>query len=450
MTGSDDRSENTPLNADERRELEVLRAEVAKLRGESTVAPAETVSRPHRHTLRWAGVVILLVLVFLLAISSVVARYARSQILDTDRYVTTVTPLASDPEIQAAITNRVTDEIFAQVDVQGLTEEALTALTEDRPRLEPVVGLAPVIAGQAESFVHDTVGSLVASDQFETLWVQTNRAAHDRLAAVLTGDTQADAISIDDSGTVSLNLAPIIDKAKSLLVDRGFAFADQIPEIDKQFVLFQSPELIKAQRAVNALDRASGILPWLTLLAVAGAIWTAPRGSRLRTLAITGVTFVVAMLVLALAIMIGRSLYLDNLPAEIRSPGAAAVLFDALATPLRSTLRAVLVAGLVVAVGAYLIGGSASAMAVRRGFAYGMDKLRRPDSTRTPSTVEVWLARARVPLRAGIVAVAVLVVVFWNYPTGAVVGWTVFIALLALLLLEIVVRPLSQAGRPQV
>lgn len=443
MAGSDDSSQNTPLSADERDELERLRVEVIELRGQRPAAPTTAETRPRRHTLRWTAVAALVVLVGLLAISSVVARFARSEILDTDRYVTMVTPLASDPAIQEAITNRVTEEIFAQVDVEGLTTDALTALTEDRPRLEPVVGLAPVIAGQAENFVHDTVGSLVASDQFETLWIQANRTAHDRLAAVLTGDTQVAAIEIDDSGTVSLNLAPIIERAKGLLVDRGFAFADKIPEIDKQFVLFESPELVKAQNAVNALDKASGILPWLTLLAAAGAIWAAPRGSRLRALSAVGASFVVAMVVLALALLIGRSLYLDNLPSEIRSPAAAAALFDAVATPLRSTLRAVFVVGLVVAVGAYLVGGSSSAMAVRRGFGYGMNKLRNPDSTRTPSTVEVWLVHARVPVRAAIIAVAVLVIVFWNYPTGAVVGWTVVIAVLALFLLEIVVRPVE-------
>ncbi len=269
MAGSDDSSQNTPLSADERDELERLRVEVIELRGQRPAAPTTAETRPRRHTLRWTAVAVLVVLVGLLAISSVVARFARSEILDTDRYVTMVTPLASDPAIQEAITNRVTEEIFAQVDVEGLTTDALTALTEDRPRLEPVVGLAPVIAGQAENFVHDTVGSLVASDQFETLWIQANRTAHDRLAAVLTGDTQVAAIEIDDSGTVSLNLAPIIERAKGLLVDRGFAFADKIPEIDKQFVLFESPELVKAQNAVNALDKASGILPWLTLLAAA-------------------------------------------------------------------------------------------------------------------------------------------------------------------------------------
>jgi hypothetical protein len=447
MAEPDHSPDDAPLSSDERRELERLRREVAELRGEGPAVRSDAEPPPRGHALRWTAVVILLVLVGLLTVSSVLARYARSEILDTDRYVTMVAPLASDPVIQGAVTDRVTDEIFTQVDIAGLTEDALTALTEDRPRLEPVVGLAPVIVGQAENFVRDTVGTLVASDQFESLWTEANRTAHDRLAAVLTGDTRVEAIQLDDSGTVSLNLAPIIERAKTLLVDRGFAFADNIPAVDKQFVLFESPELVQAQRAVNALDKASGVLPWLTLLVAAGAVWAAPRGSRLRALSAVGATFVVAMVVLALAVMIGRSLYLDALPPEVRSPEAAAVLFDAAATPLRTMLRAVLVTGLVVAIGAYLIGGSSSAMAVRRWFGYGMTKLRKPDSSRAPGTVEVWLAHARVPVRAAIVAVAVLVIVFWNYPTGAVVGWTVVIALLALLLLELVVRPVVARAR---
>ena len=446
---------NGNLAADERRELARLRAEVAQLRGERPpAAAAEARPRPQGHGLRWTAVVALLVLVALLLVTSVVARFARSEILDTDRYVSTVAPLGEDPAVKGAITNRVTDEIFAQVDVEGLTKQALTALTDvsnlatNAPRLDQaVVGLAPVIAGQAKNFVHDTVGSLVESDEFEDLWIQANRAAHTTLVAVVTGDTGSTAVQVDDSGTVSISLGTVIDKVKTRLSERGFAFADKIPQIDKQFVLVQSPELAKAQGLVRALDKAGDVLPWLTLLVAAGAIWAAPRGSRLRALAAVGVTFVVTMALLAVAILIGRSLYLGNLPSEIRSPEAAAAVFDTVVVPLRTTLRAVFVVGLVVAVGAYLVGGSASALAVRRGFGRGLDLLRRPGSTRTPTAVEVWLARVRIPLRVAIIAVTVLVIVFWNYPTGAVVGWTVLLALLALLLLEFAVRPVVARAR---
>ncbi|MGS2805745.1 hypothetical protein [Nocardia sp. MW-W600-9] len=448
MAGSDDDNPTgDALSTGERRELEWLRAEVAQLRGEPPPPP-----RGHGG-LRWTAVVALLALVGVLLVTSVVARFARSEILNTDRYVSTVAPLGEDPIVKAAITNRVTDEIFAQVDVEGLTEQALTALIDasnlatNAPRLDQaVVGLAPVIAGQAKTFVHDTVESLVESDEFEDLWIQANRAAHTTLVAVVTGDTGDTAVQVDDSGTVSISLSTVIDKVKTRLSGRGFAFADKIPQIDKQFVLVQSPELAKAQRAVRALDKAADVLPWLTLLVAAGAIWAAPRSSRLRALAAVGVTFVVTMALLAVAILICRSLYLDNLPPEIRSPEAAAAVFDTIVVPLRTTLRAVFVVGLVVAVGAYLVGGSASALAVRRGFGRALEVLRRP-STRTPTAVEMRLARARVPLRAAIIGIAVLVIVFWNYPTGAVVGWTVLIALLTLLLLEILVRPVLTRAR---
>src|SRR6476620_7188073 len=191
----EDRTSTGPLDKDERTELLRLRDEVTTLRaqaaGEAAGVPAEPVSRPPHNGLRWTAVTILLVLVAVLALASVTARFTRSQILDTDRYVSTVAPLGSNPALQADITNQITDEIFARVDVEGLTKEALTALTDvsnlaaNAPRLDAaVVGLAPVITSQAKNFVHDTVSSLVKSQQFEDLWIQANRSAHNALVAV--------------------------------------------------------------------------------------------------------------------------------------------------------------------------------------------------------------------------------------------------------------------------
>ena len=165
---------------------------------------------------------ILLVLVALLAVLSVTTRFVRSQILDTDRYVSTVAPLGENPAVQAEITNQVTDEIFDRVDVEGLTTEALTALTDvsnleaNAPRVDQaLVGLAPVIAGQAKSFVHDTVASLVRTQQFEDLWIQANRAAHNSLVAVMTGNYGPDSVEVDQSGTVSISLSTIIDRGEN-------------------------------------------------------------------------------------------------------------------------------------------------------------------------------------------------------------------------------------------
>ncbi|MDX5451695.1 MAG: hypothetical protein LPK27_02885, partial [Rhodococcus sp. (in: high G+C Gram-positive bacteria)] len=306
-----------PLDTAERAELERLRAEVAALRARTEAAPEAPppspppVSRPPRHGLRWTAVAILTVLVALLAITSVTARFVRSQILDTDRYVTTVAPLGSDPAVQTEIAGTITDEIFARVDVEGLTSDALTALTDavpataDAPRVDRAVeGLAPVIAGQARNFVYETVLSLVQTDQFEDLWIQANRAAHTGLVAVVTGEGGPSSVTVDESGTVSISLGTIIDNVKARLLDRGFSFAEKIPDIDKQFVLFQSPELIKAQRAVSALDTASDVLPWLTIAAAVAAVAVAPPGRRRRALAFVGAALLVGMLILAVALIV--------------------------------------------------------------------------------------------------------------------------------------------------
>ncbi|AYA25336.1 hypothetical protein SAMN02745947_02767 [Rhodococcus rhodochrous J3] len=447
-TGGDD-LRPARLDEDERAELEQLRAEVATLR-ERAAPDTETVpgTRPARHGWRWAAVGLLTVMVGVLAVLSVTARFVRSEILDTDRYVTTVAPLSSNPAIQTQIANSVTDEIFTRVDVEGLTTDALVALTdavpaaENAPRVDRAVeGLAPVITGQARTFVDETVLSLVQSEQFEDLWIQAHRGAHNALVAVVTGNVGPSSVTVDDSGTVSISLGAVIDNVKGRLLDRGFTFAEKIPSVDKQLVLFRSPELVRAQRAVNTLDNISDVLPWITLAAAAAAVAVAPAGRRLRALAFVGLVLVTGMFLLAVAIIVARSLYLDDVPPDVLSPDAAAAIIDTVLVPLRTSLRAVAALGLVIALGAYLTGGSASALTVRRGFGRGLDAVQRLRRPRPPNAFEEATFRARVAIRAVVIGVAALLVMFWRYPTGLVVAFIVLGAVLALLALELVIRP---------
>ncbi|OWY81524.1 hypothetical protein [Rhodococcus sp. BUPNP1] len=453
-TDQPDRSaQHTPtgrLHTDERAELERLRREVAALREQATEAVARAPDRPRppRHGWRWAAVTVLTVLVAVLAITSVVSRFVRSEILDTDRYVSTIAPLATDPALQTQLTNTITDEIFTRVDVEGLTTDALTALTDavpataNAPRVDRAVeGLAPVLAGQARTFVNQTVLSFVRSDQFEDLWIQANRAAHTALVAVVTGAGGPSSVTVDQSGTVSLSLGTVIDTVKARLLDRGFTFAEKIPRVDKQFVLFQSPELVRAQRAVNTLDKLADVLPWLTIAAAVAAVAVAPSGRRRRALAFVGLALAVGMLVLAVALLVARAVYLDHVPPEVLSPDAATAIVDSVLVPLRAALRAVAVLGLVVALGAYVTGDSASAVAVRRGFGRSLDSVQRARRSRAPNPFEMWVFHVRIALRATIIGIAALLLMFWRYPTGLVVVWLVLGTLLALLVLEIVIRP---------
>ena len=121
-------------------EVEQLRAEVARLQAEvDSGRPDEPETAPHRSgRWRWVGVGVLLLLVALLAQLAVVATWVHDEISDTNRYVETVTPLASDPAVQDAAIARVTNEIYSRLDVKGVTKEAVDAWSEI---LLPLIGV---------------------------------------------------------------------------------------------------------------------------------------------------------------------------------------------------------------------------------------------------------------------------------------------------------------------
>ncbi|AVH23500.1 hypothetical protein [Nocardia cyriacigeorgica] len=320
---------------------------------------------PWRRRLRWTAVVVLLVLTGVLAAASVAARTVHATVLDTDGYVETVAPLSADPAVRAALADRVTDEIVTRIDIEAIVAQALTEVAGTGERRErAIAGLSPVLADQAKDFVHETVTTLVESDEFDDLWAGTNRAAHRQVVAVVTGQTRS--VEIDDAGTISVSLAPIIDRAKERLLARGFVFADRVPRVEAQFVLVQSAELATARRVVDALDRAASVLPWLALLTAVAAIALAPKGFRLRTTIALGLTYAAVMAMLALALRLARAYYLDHRGPAIRSPDAAAAVVDILTRPLWHTVWVVFALGLIIAAAAYLASGASSARAVRR------------------------------------------------------------------------------------
>ncbi|GAB19927.1 hypothetical protein GOEFS_096_01040 [Gordonia effusa NBRC 100432] len=352
----------------------------------------------------------------MLTLLAVSTRFVRSQLLDSEHYVATVAPLASDPAVQGQIADSVTDAIVGRLDLNALVANTLSELSEitpaQRPRADAALAkLAPLLAGQAETFIRSTVNQFVASGQFADLWAAANRAAHQSLVAAVTGQGQREAVRIGDDGTVAIGLGPIIDAVKVRLAQRGFGFADQIPAINKEFVVFSSPQLARTQSLVRTLDKVATILPWLVLAAAAGAIAVSGTGRRWRTVSLVGLAVVIAMLLLALGILIGRAVYLGEVPVEIISLDAARVVFDTTIHPLRVALRAVAVVGLVAMVVGFL-----------------------GERSRSP--------RGGWPTdRIAVVLVAAAVVMFWPYPTGMVVVWTATLACLTLVGIELLIQP---------
>ncbi|CAH0291891.1 hypothetical protein SRABI26_04256 [Arthrobacter sp. Bi26] len=427
----------------EQEEILRLRAEVARLQQERDAA-RKAHPRPaggHPGLARRIVAIVLVVLTAVLAFAAVPAMYLRSEVLDTDRYVATVAPLASDPAIQAEIADKVTQQITDSVDLETITRDALNELSKTAPRVAAVItGLAPVIAEQTKNLIHSTVSKFVATPQFQDLWIQVNRVAHQGLVNLATGNTGG-AVSIDQSGTVTISTKEIIARVKTALVQQGVGIAARIPDVDAQIPLFQSPELVRATNAIRALDQTAPILAWLTVISAVGAVAVAPRGRKRSTTSGVGLAVAISMALLALGLVIGRSILLNSIPPDAVSPAAAQSLVETLVVPLRTSLRLVFAVGLIIALAAFLSGHSRPAEYVRHGLATAGDYITGKVGGGQAKPWQLWLARYRRILEATVIGIAALVLIFWQDPTAAVAIWTAILAVLAILLVELLCRP---------
>src|SRR5918993_308311 len=354
----------------ERAELERLRVEVARLRDGVPRVDGPDPARPTavRRRRTWPRTVVgyvLIGLAALLAPLAVVSVWARGQVSDTDRYVQTVAPLASDPAVQQAVTTNITTVVFQYLDVRGLTQEAIDALATSG-RLPPRIAtrldaLVDPITNGVYTFTEDQVGNFIRSQAFADAWASANRTAHDSLVAALRGETDG-ALQVEGE-TVSVQLATVITAVKQRLLDRGFTLAERIPPVNAQFTVFESADLPKVQQGYRLLDNLGLWMPFIVLGLGAIGVYVVPRHRR--AVIVAGLALFAGMLLVAVLLALARQRYLNAVPADRLPNDAAAVLFDTVIRFLREALRAIALVGIVLAAGAFLTGPWVTATATR-------------------------------------------------------------------------------------
>lgn len=443
-------------------ELGALRARLAALEEENArlraappsyppdvpVAPAAAARR--RQPGRVTAAVVLVVVAALLAPVAVVATWARGLVTDTDRYLATVAPLVDEPQIQQAVTNRVTGAIVDAIDLDQLAADATSAVTELGlpPRLATAVeSLQGPLVDAATNFVRQAVDRLVTSDAFDAAWTEANRVAHEQLVGVMQGDPDAIA-SIDAQGQLTVDLTTVIEAVKSALSANGFTIVDRLPTINASFALVQSADLVRLQNAYGWLDLLGTWLPWVVVLLLAGGVLLARNRSR--ALVVAGLTLAGAMLLLGIVLTVGRSVYANALPPAVQRPDAAVVVYDQVVSLLRVALRSGLVLGLLVAVVAFVSGRSAAAVALRSSWTRSVAWARGAGERRgvTTGPVGVWLDEQRTFVRVVIASGAALAIALGTPLTPSYVVTVAIVAVLLLALTTILARPRTVEGAP--
>jgi hypothetical protein len=285
------------------------------------------------------------------------------------------------------------------------------------------------------------VTDLVGSPEFAAAWDEANRQAHGQMVAVLTGKT-GEAVEVSGN-SVQLNLAVLIEAVKDRLVKSGFELASRIPSVDAQIVLFESADLVKAQKAFRLLDATARALPILALVLLAVAVAV---GRRRRRLMVGALMITASMLVLGLALNAFRNVYLGAVPTDRIPTEAAGIIYDELVRFIRTNLRALLVLSLVVAAVAWVTGPEPGPSSARRSTssALGAVRRRRDSAGLDTGPVGQFLCTFRTPIRTVVLGGAVLVYALADHPTGESTLILVLVAGVILLITEL----LAQNGEP--
>ncbi len=429
-----------------RAELERTRAERDELRAE-----VETLEAPKRHRVRRILTPILVILAVIVFTVSVPAVWSARTVLNTDRYVATVEPLADDPAVQQAIATRLTDEVFAALNVQEVISDTLAAIGE-RATL-----LAGPLTNALHGFVQEQVLKVVQSDAFETFWVEANRFVHTQVLAVLRGESET--VSLVE-GKVLLNLVPLVNLAlasienvSSDLVGRDVtlptfqpgeipssqiatleqALGIDLPDDYGQIPIYDSQDLEALQKTLYTAKRLLILLLILVPVLAAAALLVSTR--RRRTLVQLTVGGAIGLVVVRRVALIARDGLFDQVNTQ-RHP-AVRVLADTLMDSLFRTTRILLAIVLLTLLIALITGPYPWAVTVRgwfrdgaRGIASAFGGQPAADTDRVR-----WLRAHRdvLMLAGGVVALLLLLLFDLSWLALAIVAVVIALYEIALL-----------------
>lgn len=283
---------------------------------------------------------------------AVVAAHARQQLVHTDTFVAAYAPLARDPEIQALVVAAVTDA-FARTDLAALVERATDGVTGLPLPDGATEALGSLDEAALTARVEELAREVVASDTFATLWERSLRGSHGGIRAVLDGTS---VVSVDELGTVRLELGPVVEEIRRRLIDSGWWIAWLIPQVGPVLTVTEVPALGALVRTAGRIETAGTWLPVATVVALAVGVGIARRRRSALVLGAAGVAL--GMGLLAAGVVVGRGAVVAAVAdAQTRlTEPATRALYEAATTAASGTALTVGVVAAVVAAGAGLAG----------------------------------------------------------------------------------------------
>jgi len=295
----------------------------------------------------------------LLFVSSLTV-WAKRQLLDDQAWANSSTQLLANDDVRGAIAQKLSDGLFAQIDVEAQLRERLP------PRSQ--ASAAPLAAALQNNVGPAAADRLLQRPRVQTLWQNANKRAHAAVLRVLEGKDLGPNGNISTAnGEVTLDLRPAITQLATRLGIEDKLKANADPTAG-QIVIMKSDQLGAAQTAVKILKALSSLLLIAVFALYALAIYLA-QGRRRWLLGATGASLVfVGLLIASLRRFVG-GVVVDSLVKTQANKHPVSVIWGIETSVLRDIGILLVVYGALVLIATALAGPNRPALAFRRWLA---------------------------------------------------------------------------------
>lgn len=365
---------------------------------ELTATTSEVEAQRSNRAVVW----LLIVLGTVVMVLSTLNTWVERQLLDTNSWVNASTQLLDNDDVREELSVRLVNALYENVDVGPAIDDRLP---------EQLQGLGGPLAGVLRDPLIDTANALLESPPVRTVWKEANREAHAAVLAILEDDV-GDNVSTAD-GKVVIDLGGVlVQVGEQIGLPQGVL--DAIPDDAGLFEVVDSDELESAQTAVKLIRVLSVVFFLLVIALYAGAVYLARNWRRT---AIRNVGFATALggFIVLVALRLGVTVIAGAPDTPGGRSAADAILAIGTSLLRRSAWSEVLI-GLLIALGASLVGPARYARWVRQHTARGFRR----------APVAMWIG----------LAVLVLVVLAWS-PFSAGGDWPVVLIVLALVVVGV-------------
>jgi hypothetical protein len=377
---------------------------------------------------------VLVVLASILIPISVMSVWAINTVTNTDKYVETMAPLATNPVIQQGLATRATDALFSTHIVQDKVTQALPKSAK------PLV--APLMA-QLKTYVQGYALKVFESPKFAKLWDTLNRHSHQAVINVLTGKQTPAQKKLATAGQIAINVSPALNQVITDLDQRGITFFDPLRSLSTNsvhFTVVSKQQVSKFSGLFNLVVKLKWAIPVIAL--VLAILSVALAMERRKTLVRVAVGVALMSLLLLGVLSVGRGIFIGQAAGGGFNAQGASAVWDTVLRFLKANLRWTVLISVLVAFAGWVAGPARYAVWIRKtcvsGWRWVVAQYRAvtsgagraaAESSRVRRTAR-WIVEHLSGLRIVGVVVAGLILLF----SGNLTGWTLLVIVLVLAL----------------